>query len=142
MLQRPNPLASGECGKEECKMCSQPGGGKMCHKLNAVYKYECNLDGYSYIGETSRNFFSRNQEHEDNYANQRPESFINNHQQEMHGGQEPDFKCSVLKTFKDPLSRQVCEGVQIRRLPGGVLNSKLEYFQQGTYTMDRQVNHG
>ena len=26
---------------------------QMCHKLNAVYKSECNLDGYSYIGETS-----------------------------------------------------------------------------------------
>ena len=126
MLQRPNPSASDGCGKEECTMCSQPGGGKMCHKLNAVYKYECNLDGYSYIGETSRNFFSRNQEHEENYLNKRPESFINNHQAEMHGGQDPDFKYSVLKTFKDPLSRQICEGVQIRRLSGGVLNSKLE----------------
>ena len=52
MLQRPNPSASEGCGKEECKMCSQPGGGKMCHKLNAVYKYECNLDGYSYVGES------------------------------------------------------------------------------------------
>ena len=115
MLQRPNPSASDGCGKEECTMCSQPGGGKMCHKLNAVYKYECNLDGFSYIGETSRNFFSRNQEHEENYLNKRPESFINNHQAEMHGGQDPDFKYSVLKTFKDPLSRQICEGVQIRR---------------------------
>ena len=60
----------------------------------------------------------------------------------MHGGAEPDFKYSVLKTFKDPLSRQVCEGVNIRRLPGGVLNSKLEYFQHGTYSMRKEVNHG
>ena len=128
MLQRPNPSASGGCGKEECMMCSQPGGGKLCHKNNSVYKYECNLDGYGYIGETSRNFFSRNQEHQENYFKQKADSFINNHQLEMHGGEEPDFKCSVIKTFKDPLSRQVCEGVQIRRLPRGVKNSK-EYYQ-------------
>ena len=118
MLQRPNPSASQGCGKEECEMCSQPGGGKLCHKNNAVYKYECNLDGYTYIGETSRNFFSRNQEHQENYVKRKPDSFINNHQTEMHGGAEPDFKYSVLKTFKDPLSRQVSEGVHIRRLPG------------------------
>ena len=142
MLQRPNPSASEGCGKEECRMCTQPGGGKLCHKMNSVYKYECNLDGHSYIGETSRNFFSRNQEHETNYFNQKPESFINNHQIEMHGGAQADFKCSVLRTFKDPLSRQVCEGVNIRNLPGGVLNSKLEYYQQGTYTLRREVNHG
>ena len=55
-------------------------------------------------------FFSRNEEHQENYTKQKPDSFINNHQIEMHGGDEPDFKCSVIKTFKDPLSRQVFEG--------------------------------
>ena len=106
-------------------------------KLTEVYKQYFTMCSSVYIDHFIFHSF-----HEDNYSNRRPESFINNHQQEMHGGQAPDFKCSVLKTFKDPLSRQVCEGVQIRRLPGGVLNSKLEYYQQGTYTMDRQVNHG
>ena len=61
----------------------------------------------------------------------------------MHGGEEPDFKCSVIKTFKDPLSRQACEGVHIRKkVRGGVLNPKLEYYQQGTYTQRKEVNHG
>ena len=60
MLQRLNPSASEGCGKDNCKVCAQPGGGKMCHKMNSVYKYECNLDGYAYMGETSRNFYSRN----------------------------------------------------------------------------------
>ena len=41
MLQRPNPSASGGCGK----MCTKPGSGRFCHKNNSVYKYECNLDG-------------------------------------------------------------------------------------------------
>ena len=61
----------------------------------------------------------------------------------MHGGEEPDFKCSVIKTFKDPLSRQACKVSTLeRRLCGGVLNPKLEYYQQGTYTQRKEVNHG
>ena len=67
---------------------------------------------------------------------------INNHQLEKHNGEEADFNFKILKSFKDPLSRQIFEGVQIRRATGEVLNSKLEYYQQATYTVRKETMHG
>ena len=62
----------------------------------------------------------------------KPDSFLNNHQTDKHEGAEADFSFNILKSFKDPLSRYIYEGVQIRRATGEVLNSKLEYYQQAT----------
>ena len=140
LLQKPNPTSSDECGKDDCRMCVE--GGKLCHKPNIAYKYECNLDGAQYIGESSRNFYSRDKEHNENYKKQKPDSFLNNHQIEKHNGEEADFNFKVLKSFKDPLSRQIFEGVHIRRATGEVLNSKLEYYQQATYTVRKETMHG
>ena len=42
-------------------------------------------------------------------------SFIHNHQVEKHNNEEADFRVSVSKSFKDPLSRQVYEGIYIRK---------------------------
>ena len=55
---------------------------------------------------------------------------------------EKDNDAEVLKSFKDPLSRQIYEGIQIRRATGEVLNSKLEYYQQATYTVRHETMHG
>ena len=60
------PIAESESRETGIKLwILEKGGltiGKMLqrffHKNNSVYKYECNLDGHEYIGETSRNFFS------------------------------------------------------------------------------------
>ena len=139
MLQRPNPSASGVCGKEDCDMCKQ--GGKLCHKTNVAYKYECNIDKSCYIGETSRNFYTRNLEHQDKFNKKKQDSFIYQHQLEVHGGAEPDFKIKVLKSFKDPMSRQIYEGVKIRR-SNSSLNTKLDYYQQSTYSVRREIGHG
>ena len=59
----------------------------------------------------------------------------------VHGGMEPDFNVKVLKSFKDPMSRQIYEGVKIRR-SNSTLNSKLEYYQQSTYNIRREIGHG
>ena len=147
MLQRPNPSASEKCGKEAwkkepCNMCAQPGGGKLCHKCNVMYKYKCNKCGCEYIGETSRNFYSRDQEHMRKYHEKSKESFMFNHQKECHNGEPADFTRTVLKTFKDPMSRQISEGVNIRRSGALAINSKLDFYQPSTYQVRRQVDHG
>ena len=89
MLQRPNPTAGQKCGKESskkdpCNMCAQTGGGKLCHKCNVMYKYKCNKCGCEYIGETSQNFYSRDQKHMKKYNENSKESFMFNHQKECH----------------------------------------------------------
>ena len=48
----------------------------------------------------------------------------------------------VLKTFQDPLSRQVSEGVYIRRNTNNSLNTKLDFYQTSTYKVRREVLHG
>ena len=139
MLQRPNPLSSGSCGKNDCTMCEN--GDKLCHKMNVAYQYECNIDKSVYIGETARNFYTRNLEHKDIFSKKKVDSFMYQHQVEVHGGNDPDFNVKVLKSFKDPMSRQIYEGVKIRR-SNSILNSKLEYYQQSTYNIRREIGHG
>ena len=109
--------------------------------MNVAYQYECNLDKSVYIGETVRNFYTRNLGHTDKFTKKKPDSFIYQHQLEVHGRMEPDFHVKVLKSFKDPMSSQIYEGVKIRR-SNSTLNSKLEYYQQSTYNIRREIGHG
>ena len=63
---------------------------------------------------------------------------MNYHQVEKSNGEEADSNCKVLQSFKDPLSRQIFEGVQIRKATEEALISKLECYQQATYTVRKQ----
>ena len=142
MLQKPNPTASGICGKENCVMDKQGSSDTMCHKSNVLYEWVCKKCGNKYVGETSRNFYTRSLEHIEKAEKKKDDSFINNHQREKHNDEQPDFCVKVLKTFNDPLSRQVYEGVHIRNNSAISLNSKLDYYQTSTYNMRREVLHG
>ena len=145
LLQCSNPTASDDCGKADCYMDNQPGGGKLCHKSNVLYEWVCRAceNKFIYTGETSRNFYTRSKEHLDKAENDQLNSFISNHQLLKHSlSDTPDFKVRVLKSFKDPLSQQVYEGVYIRRQEGFTLNTKQDYYQASTYRMNREINHG
>ena len=126
-------------------MDNQPEGGRKCHKSNVLYEWTCRVCGDTYTGETSRNFYTRAKEHLEKSKkseNDHLDSFISNHQLQHHNGALPDFKVKVLKSFKDPLSRQVYEGIYIRRQSGASLNTKQDYYQPSSYRMNRDVNHG
>ena len=142
MLQKSNPTKSDKCGKPNCVMDNQSEGGKFCHKSNIMYEWRCELCDSIYIGETSRNFFSRSLEHMDKAQNKSDDSFISNHQKECHNESQPKFKTKVLKSFQDPLSRQVAEGVYIRNNPLSSLNTKQDYYQTSTYRVRREILHG
>ena len=142
MLQNSNPTASKECGKEDCYMDHQPEGGKMCHKSSVLYEWTCRSCGDIYTGETSRNFYTRAKEHLSKAESDGLNSFITTHQTQHHNGAEADFKVKVLKSFKDPLSRQVYEGIYIRWQERTSLNTKQDYYQPSSYRMNREVNHG
>ena len=142
MLQKPNPTSSGKCGKDNCILDKQRSSDTMCHKSNVLYEWVCRKCQNKYVGETSRNFYTRSLEHLDKASKNKEDSFINNHQKEKHNNDQPDFCVKVLKSFKDPLSRQVYEGVHIRNSSAISLNSKLDYYQTSTYNMRREVLHG
>ena len=77
-----------------------------------------------YIGETSRNLYTRSKEHLEKYVggSKMEKSFIYKHQADIHDGTEAQFSAKVTGTFRDCLTRQLREGVFIRRSEVPVLN--------------------
>ena len=94
-----------------------------------------------YEGESSRNGYTRGNEHTEAIRKKNMTNALAKHTKEYHGGHEVQFDMSVTSVHKDPLSRQIQEGVNIAN--GGcnsivkkqkgmtklLLNSKLEYLQ-------------
>ena len=144
-VQKSNPTASGGCHAGDCVACKGGrGSGGPCRKSNVVYEYACQLcpeDRPSvYIGETARNLYTRGREHTRNYERRETESFISKHQQEKHRGMEPEFQTKVMFSFQDCLSRQVAEGVSIRRCKTEILNTKAEWHQPSLWRVRTELN--
>ena len=74
-------------------------------------------------------FQLRAKEHERKFMKRDENSFMHKHQTECHKDEQPDWSFKVLKTFKDPLSRQVGEAMLIKNHKGILLNSKAEFHQ-------------
>jgi hypothetical protein len=83
------------------------------------------------LEKTSRNLYTRGREYITKYRSTKrnKDSFIKKHQDEKHGGCEAMSRAKVSGTFRDCLSRQVSDGVHIRRSEKNILNSKSEWHQ-------------
>ena len=106
------------------------------------YTVECQLCPAVYIGESSRNIFTRCAEHEARYRNGTATSFILKHQEEDHRGVDPVYKAKVTSITRDCLTRQVREAVLIRRSQVKVLNSKSEWHQPALYRVQHEIERG
>ena len=152
-LQRSNPTATPGCGESDCVACKLGRGrGGNCRRNNVNYEIECNLCPKAnrpvYIGETSRNLYTRGKEHisigrrgggEASEGESEESSFVRKHQQEQHRGEEVNFTARVVKQNKDSLTRQIREGVLIRRCSKVMLNSKSEWFQPPIYRIRSNI---
>ena len=145
-VQISNPTATPGCSSSDCLACKDgPGTGGSCRRSNALYKLSCCMcpesERCTYVGETARNLYTRAREHVNKYQSKktRGESFIATHQDLMHTGLPPEFKAEVMATFKDSLSRQVAEGVNIRRGGPGILNSKSEWHQPALWRVQSEL---
>ena len=146
-LQRSNPTATPGCNKSDCLPCSGGrGGGGKCHKNNVNYVIECHLcpEGrrFVYWGETSRNLYTRCKEHVGNLnrdTSDEESQFMKTHMAEYHEGMESKFVAKVTHANKDSFTRQVREGVQIRRSKRPVMNTKSEWFQPPIYRIHNEV---
>ena len=147
VLQRSNPLETVGCDSTDCLPC-KPGRGEggQCEGSGVNYEIECQLcpDGQkaSYIGESSRNLYTRSLEHISNYQSGSADSFILKHQNNKHGGEEPMFRAKVTARTRDCLTRQVREAVLIRRSQVPILNSKSEWHQPGLFRVQQEVERG
>ena len=95
-----------------------------------------------YYGESHRNLYSRGKEHEAKMRRQDENSFMHRHQMEKHEGAPGNFRMRVVKTFKDPLSRQVTEAVLIKIHRGELLNSKSEFHQPSIVRIQSEIIRG
>ena len=141
-LQKSNPTADPGCDKQDCLPCSNGRGkGGKCHANNINYKIEC-LDCPEnqrpvYHGETSKNLFTRASQHIGMRSQE--ESFMRKHEVEEHEGRTAEFDAKVTHTNRDCMSRQVREGVMIRRSKQPILNSKTEWFQPPIFRVVNEI---
>ena len=140
-LQTSNPTATPGCTKDDCMGCREgKGKGGKCHKGNVNYEIVCQLCPENrksvYIGETARNLYTRTQEHENNKDE---EGFMHRHMIEYHKGEESKFTARVTHSNKECLTRQVREGVLIRRSGRPILNTKSEWFQPPLYRVQQEI---
>ena len=143
-MQKSNPTATPGCGSKKCLACrGERGKGGSCRRGNIQYEICCNLCPdevkSAYVGETSRNLFARGVEHDRKFETKDRESFMIKHQTEKHDGQPVTFEGKVTGSFRDCLTRQVSEGVTIRRCPYEILNSKSEWHQPGLWRVRSQL---
>ena len=82
-----------------------------------------------YVGESSRSLYERTGEHTADRLAKKEESHQIKHwlldHQDMK--EPPRFKFRLIKSFKDPMSRQLAEAVRIELRGNDILNSKAEY---------------
>jgi hypothetical protein len=92
-----------------------------------------------YHGETARNLYTRGINHEENFRTQKEKSFMLKHQNKEHQGSPGSYKAKVTATAKDCLTRQVREGVHLRRSSVPTLNSKTEWHQPALIRIQREI---
>ena len=143
-VQNSNPTGQLGCQSGDCPACQGGRGrGGNCRRSNVQYEFGCNLcpedRKHVYIGETARNLYTRGKEHTSNFVARNKESFMKNHQIEKHHGADADFSATVTGRFRDCLSRQVSEGVHIRRSQHIVLNSKTEWHQPALWRIRSEI---
>ena len=141
-LQKSNPLSTPGCEKSDCIACrKEKGKGGQCRRNNVNYEIECHLckntSPTSYIGETARNLYTRGGEHLQRRREE--DSFMKKHMQEKHLGEEEDFRAKVTHVNKDCLTRQVREGVLIRRCRKELMNTRSEWFQPPLYRIRSEM---
>ena len=129
-LQKSDPIGKKGCTDERCMICRKGGKGD-CRKRNVTYKIDCQRCNMKYVGETSRNAFSRSLEHQKAYENKDKESPLHQHTIDKHPDTPPpDFKMSVISTHENALTRQISESVAINNAAESTLmNSKMEWRQ-------------
>ena len=147
ILQKSNPLKTLGCDNADCLPCKEGrGAGGDCEGGGMNYEIECQIctgDKKSvYIGESSRNLYTRCKEHLQRYRQGEEKSFIAKHQEKEHGGQEPKYKARVTARTRDCLSRQVREAVLIRRSDSTILNGKSEWHQPPLFRVQQEVEQG
>ena len=134
-IQKSDPLGKGKKCKnnEDCLICMN--GGKACRKDGITYEIECEECGDKYVGESSRNAYTRGNEHMKEYKNKCKNSIMQRHADEKHNEHDANtkYRMKVTGLYKnDPTLRQVTESVRIRNSDNKhLINNKTEWNSGG-----------
>jgi len=129
-LQRSDPFREVKCKKaRNCMVCGGEGGGGGCRNESVTYEVSCTECQKRYLGETSRNGFTRGLEHKAALVRKDINSVLYQHCREEHGGRTVPFKMKITGNFGgDALKRQLTESVQIQTSPSHeILNRRDEW---------------
>ena len=138
MLQKPNPTKTRGCESDDCIACKNGRGlGGECRRNNVGYVLscdECGADEVAYVGETGQNVYTRGLRHMASYRGKHQDSPMWKHAQLVHGGSTTvSYSMKVVRSFKDPLTRQINEAVRISNCTATTqLNSKTEWHGPAT----------
>jgi Uri superfamily endonuclease len=123
-----NPIQVVETDHQEGD--EQTAEGTQEGRMEKKEKKTCLKDGKGiYVGESSRSLYERAKEHEADKVKTSEDSHQIKHWLTDHTDlmAPPKFRFAIIKSFKDPLSRQLSEAVRIDLRGENILNSKTEY---------------
>ena len=95
-----------------------------------MYEIKCKKCEDIYIGETSRNGYTRGLEHARDYEKKDKNSVLHKHAVLKHSEdtQPPQFSMKIISKHKTALDRQITEAVKIAKVPADkLINSKQEF---------------
>jgi len=128
MVRRSDPFKRKRCDQGDCIVCQTEGKGP-CRATNVTYEIKCNKCNQKYMGETSRNMYSRGKEHLREMDLHNEKSVLWKHAQEKHQEVIPNFTCNITEIFqRDAMLRQIIEAVTINKeKPQNIMNTKSEW---------------
>ena len=130
-LKSSNPFRA-KCDKsEKCFVCLTSPVDTDCKASNICYSLTCKLCKKQYHGESSRCGYLRGLEHLRALERQSKHSVLFKHITAEHKEEvkQVGFEMKVTGRFRDCLSRQVSEGLNIKNQPPDLLlNSKAEFY--------------
>ena len=130
-----NPLSKNCDPEEKCMICKDSKRISRCKTSNVGYSISCKLckernKEISYEGETARTGYIRGREHQKELENKSKRSVLYKHVLKEHQEEQEavEFQMKIVKSFHDPLNRQIDESIRIRsKNPNSLLNSKAEF---------------
>ena len=132
-VQRSDPFQDNVCeDKDKCMICKNENGRGMCRRTGVTYEVECKECGERYIGETSRNGYTRGREHMEDIVRKNKESPLVVHGEEKHGRVRlEDYVMKVTGMYgEDATKRQIAEAITIQHNQGSALINRQDEWRQ------------
>ena len=111
-------------------MVCKNGNKGDCRNENVTYKISCKKCEKIYIGETSKNAFTRGKRHKQQLQNKDKQSVLYRHFKQDHrrDTQIPEFNMTIMKSHRSALDRQITEAVKINNTDRDkLMNNKTEW---------------